>query len=46
LPLVFIANLVEQPDAADVITVSVDALSHSFSVTNGRTGAKRSYPFK
>jgi len=42
----FIANLVEQPDAADLITVSVDALSHSFSVTNGRTGAKRSYPFK
>jgi len=45
-PADFIANLVEQPDAAHLITVSVDAAARSFSVTNGRTGTKKSYPFK
>ncbi|MBA3355569.1 MAG: MBL fold metallo-hydrolase [Pyrinomonadaceae bacterium] len=37
----FIANLDEQPDAAMMITVSVDATKRTFSVTNGRTKESR-----
>ena len=36
-PAEFIANLDEQPDAANMITVSVDATKRAFTVTNGRT---------
>jgi beta-lactamase superfamily II metal-dependent hydrolase len=40
----FIANLEEQPDAGHMISVSVDASTKFFTVTNERT--KESYPFK
>jgi competence protein ComEC len=42
----FIANIDEQPDAAYMVTVSVDAARHVFSVINERTGVAASYPFK
>lgn len=42
----FIANLDGQNDAANMITVSVDAAKKSFAVTNGRTGVSKSYPVK
>ena len=42
----FIANLDEQPDAAHMITVSVDAAKRTFTVTNGRTKANKSFAFK
>jgi competence protein ComEC len=42
----FIANLDEQNDAANMITVSVDAAKRVFTVTNGRTGTSKSYPVK
>lgn len=45
-PAEFIANLEEQPDAAMMITVSVDSAKRTFTVTNGRTKESRSYPFK
>jgi competence protein ComEC len=45
-PVEFIANLDEQPDAAYMITVSVDPAKRVFTVTNGRTKESRSYPFK
>ncbi|MGH9833333.1 MAG: ComEC/Rec2 family competence protein, partial [Blastocatellia bacterium] len=45
-PLEFIANLDEQPDEANMISVSVDATKRSFTVTNERTKESRSYPFK
>ena len=45
-PAEFIANLDEQPDAAMMIVVSVDATKRTFTVTNGRTKESRSYPFK
>ncbi|MGH9752609.1 MAG: ComEC/Rec2 family competence protein [Blastocatellia bacterium] len=45
-PVEFIANLDEQPDAANTITVSVDATKRAFTVTNGRTKESRSYQFK
>lgn len=45
-PAEFIANLEEQPDAAHLIAVSVDAAKRTFTVTNGRTEERRSYPFK
>lgn len=45
-PVEFIANLDEQPDAAHMIMVSVDATKRAFTVSNGRTGESRSYQFK
>jgi hypothetical protein len=45
-PAEFIANLDEQPDAANMITASVDATKRAFTVTNGRTKESRSYQFK
>jgi beta-lactamase superfamily II metal-dependent hydrolase len=45
-PVEFIANLDENPDAANMITVSVDATRRVFNVTNGRTKESRSYQFK
>lgn len=45
-PPAFIANLDEQPDAANMITVSVDGTKRTFTVTNGRTKEGRSYQFK
>jgi competence protein ComEC len=45
-PVEFIANLDDQPDAANMITVSVDAKRRAFTVTNGRTKESRSYQFK
>jgi competence protein ComEC len=45
-PVEFIANLDEQPDAANMIMVSVDAKRRAFIVTNGRTKESRSYQFK
>ena len=45
-PAEFIANLDEQHEPANLITVSVDAAKKVFTVTNGRTGASKSYPFK
>ncbi len=45
-PSEFIANLDEQPDAANMITVSVDSTTRAFTVTNGRTKESRSYQFK
>lgn len=45
-PAAFIANLDEQPDAANLITVSVDAAKNAFTVINGRTKESRSYQFK
>lgn len=45
-PAEFIANLEEQPDAAHMITVSVDAKKGAFTVTNGRTKKSSSYQFK
>ena len=45
-PVDFIANLDEQPDAAKMIVVSVDAAKHAFTVTNGRTNNSQSYAFK
>jgi hypothetical protein len=45
-PAEFIANLDEQPDVANMITVSVDAAKSAFTVTNGRTKEGKSYQFK
>jgi beta-lactamase superfamily II metal-dependent hydrolase len=45
-PAAFIANLDEQPDAAHMISVSVDATKRAFAVTNSRTKEIKSYPFK
>ena len=45
-PARFIANIDEQPDAAHMITVSVDAATRTYTVTNGRTGATDRYRFK
>lgn len=45
-PAEFIANLDEEPDAANMIMVSVDTAKRAFSVTNGRTKESRSYRFK
>ena len=45
-PAAFIANLEEQPDAAYMITVSVDAAKRVFVVTNQRTRESKSYQFK
>src|SRR5262245_9660655 len=45
-PVEFIANLDEQPDAAYMIMVSVDATKRAFTVSNGRTKETRSYQFK
>ena len=45
-PAEFIANLEEQGDAANMITVSVNAAKRAFTVTNSRTGASKSYEFK
>ena len=45
-PSAFIANLDEQPDAAHMISVSVDATKRAFAVTNSRTKEIKSYPFK
>lgn len=45
-PPAFIANLDEQPDAAHMITVSVDPGKRVFTVTNGRTKESKNYPFK
>jgi len=45
-PAAFIANLEEQPDAANMLVVSVDAAKGAFTVTNGRTKESRSYQFK
>jgi hypothetical protein len=42
----FIANLDEQADAGYMITVSVDAATRAFTVTNGRTKERKSFPFK
>jgi competence protein ComEC len=42
----FIANPEEQPDSGYMIAASVNAASHAFTVTNERTGASNSYPFK
>ncbi len=42
----FIANLDEQNDAANMITVSVDATKRVFTVTNGRTGIGKEYKIK
>jgi beta-lactamase superfamily II metal-dependent hydrolase len=45
-PAAFIANLDEQPDAAHMISVSVDAAKTAFAITNGRTKKTKSYTFK
>jgi len=45
-PAEFIANLDEQPDTANMITVSVDAAKGAFTMTNGRTRENKSYQFK
>jgi beta-lactamase superfamily II metal-dependent hydrolase len=45
-PPEFIANLTEQPDAAHMITVSVDPAKRAFTVTNARTNDSKSFPFK
>jgi competence protein ComEC len=45
-PPEFIANIDEQPDAAYMVTVWVDAVRHVFTVTNERTGVANGYPFK
>jgi competence protein ComEC len=45
-PAEFIANPDEQPDAAHLIRVSVDAAKRVFTVTNGRTQTSKNYPFK
>ncbi|HKO96511.1 MAG TPA: MBL fold metallo-hydrolase [Pyrinomonadaceae bacterium] len=45
-PTEFIANLDEQPDAAYMITVSVDATKRRFTVTNGRTNKSKSFKFR
>jgi competence protein ComEC len=45
-PVEFIANLNEQPDEAHMITVSVETVKGSFTVSNGRTKESRSYQFK
>jgi competence protein ComEC len=44
-PVEFIANLDEQPDEAHMIIVSVDTVTGSFTVTNGRTKESRNYRF-
>ncbi len=41
-----IANLEETPDTAAMIVVRVELPKREFSVTNERTGARRSYPLK
>jgi competence protein ComEC len=45
-PAQFIANLDEQPDAAHLIMVSVDAAKKTFTVTNSRTNERKSFSFK
>ena len=45
-PEKFIANLEGQNDAANMITVAVDAGKKSFAVTNGRTKETSSFPIK
>ncbi len=45
-PADFIANLDEQPDAAKMITVSVDAAKRTFIITNQRNQKSQSYQFK
>lgn len=45
-PADFIANLEETPDAAHMITVSVDAAQRSFTVTNQRNQHSKTYSFK
>lgn len=45
-PAAFIANPDEQPDAAHMISVSVDAAKRAFAVTNSRTKETKSYKFK
>jgi competence protein ComEC len=42
----FIANLDEQPDAGNTISVSVDAAKRAFTVTNGRTNESKNFAFK
>ncbi|MBI1759816.1 MAG: MBL fold metallo-hydrolase [Acidobacteria bacterium] len=42
----FIANVDDKNDAANMITVSVDAGKKSFAVTNGRTGKSQTFPVK
>ena len=43
-PAEFIANLEESPDAAHAIVVTVSITAGTFTVTNERTGASRTYP--
>ena len=45
-PTQFIANLDEQPDAAHMITVSVDVAKKTFTVTNARTKESKSFTFQ
>jgi hypothetical protein len=45
-PAEFIANLDEQPDAGELITVSVDAAKGNFVVTNSRTKRSETYRLK
>jgi len=42
----FIANLDEKPDAAHMISVSVDPAKHVFTVTNARTNESSKYLVK
>ncbi len=42
----FIANLDEQADAGNMISVSVDSSKRAFTVTNGRTNETKSFAFK
>ncbi|MCI0662075.1 MAG: hypothetical protein L0220_13475 [Acidobacteria bacterium] len=45
-PPEFIANLEEQPDTANMISVSVDTANSAFIVSNGRTNERKSYRIK
>ena len=42
-PAEFSANLEESPDAAHAVVVSVNIAAGTFTVTNERTGASRTY---
>jgi beta-lactamase superfamily II metal-dependent hydrolase len=42
----FIANLTDDPDEGNMLTVAVESAAGKFSVTNGRTGVTRSYRIK
>ena len=42
----FIANPDEQPDAGNMIWLSVDLTKHTIAVTNNRTNATKAYEFK